>query len=131
VPAPFLALLMIPLVFERGRCLRNSLTFIAGAITGDDSEMGHPIRLASHPSRKLHRLHLLLDLHSSTGPIAMKITHGTGKSTLAIANVSEVFKSALAGNPTEQAFTMPPSEQAFRVSARFGTATFLCCNTRM
>jgi hypothetical protein len=90
-------------------------------IAGDDSQWGDQFASAAIPVERSTDYILLVELTGAAGPTTLKITDRSGKSTLATANTSDVVNTAFAARPTEQASTVPPSQQAFRVPAPAGS----------
>jgi hypothetical protein len=90
-------------------------------IAGDDSEWSPQFASAPIPIDRSTDYILLVDLTGAAGPTTLKITDRSGRSTLATANPSDVVNTAFAARPTEQASTVPPSKQAFGVSAPVGS----------
>jgi hypothetical protein len=91
------------------------------AIAGDDSRWGNQFASAVIPVERFTDYILLVELTGAAGPTTLKITDRSGRSTLATANPSDVVNTALAARPTEQASTVLPFQQAFRVSAPVGS----------
>ena len=94
-------------------------------VLGHGSDWGGQFASQPVPVERSTDYVLLLDLAGASDDIAVRVTDRSGKSPLAIANISEVVKSTLAANGAPQNVTVPLPEEALpalgaRVPAPFG-----------